>query len=157
MKETTKNEFQLMERIVEMSVADSFQEAKLEWFLKAIYKGDDTCLCGHSPINNLCVLHNKKNGNETIVGSSCVQKFIGIDTQKLFASYALIVKDEKSYLDEKFIEYLFEHEIITEWERGFLLSTCRKKFEWLSEKQQAMRVKINKKVIEYMTRKETEK
>jgi hypothetical protein len=152
MKERTKNEFQLMERIVEMSVADNFQEAKLEWILTRIYKQDDgECLCGHSPIINHCVLTNKLNGNETIVGSSCVQKFIGIPTDKLFASFTMIVKDQQAYLGLEFIEYLHKHRVINDWEYEFLKSTFRKKFEWLSEKQQEKRLQINKKVIEYMT------
>lgn len=152
MKERTKNEFQLMERIVEMSVADNFQQAKLEWILTRIYKKDDgECLCGHSPIINHCVLTNKLNGNETIVGSSCVQKFIGIPTDKLFASFTMIVKDRQAYLGLEFIEYLHEHGVINDWEYEFLKSTFRKKFEWLSDKQKDKRIQINKKVIEYMT------
>jgi hypothetical protein len=151
-KETTKNEFQLMERIVEMSVADDFQKAKLEWILVRIYKQDDgQCLCGHSPIINNCVLKNKLNGQETIVGSSCVQKFIGIQTNTLFMSYTLISKDNRAYLGLEFIEYLHEHSVINDWEYEFLKSTFRKKFEWLSEKQQEKRIQINQKVIAYMT------
>lgn len=150
-KETTKNEFQLMERIVEMSVADDFQKAKLEWMLVRIYKEDEgQCLCGHSPIINHCVLRNKLNGNETVVGSSCVQKFIGLPTEKLFASYTYIVKDKQSYLGMELIEYLHEHDIINDWEYEFLKSTFRKRFEWLSEKQQEKRLQINRKVIDYM-------
>lgn len=152
MKEKTKNEFQLMQRIVEMSQADDFQQAKQEWILVRIYKQDDgQCLCGHSPILNHCVLKNKFNGNETVVGSSCVQKFIGIQTDKLFASYTMIVKDLQAYLGMEFIEYLHEHGVINDWEYEFLKSTFRKKFEWLSDKQKDKRIQINKKVIEYMT------
>lgn len=160
MKETTKNEFQLMERIVEMSAADNFQEAKKEWILERVYKGVGVCLCGHSPILKLCVLRNTKNNEKTIVGSSCVQKFIGIKTEHLFKSYELIVKNPEAYLDLLFIEYLFKHDVINEWEYEFLKSTFRKKFEWLSEKQQAKRIQLNNKVVDYMentiSRKETE-
>lgn len=157
MKKTTKNELQLMERIVEMSVADDFQKAKLEWILVRIYKQDDgQCLCGHNPIANNCMLKNKLNGNEAIVGSSCVQKFIGIQTNKLFASYAMIAEDLQAYLGLELIEYLHEHGIINDWEREFLKSTFRKKFEWLLDKQKDKRIQINKKVVEYMTgKKET--
>lgn len=155
MKEKTKNEFLLMERIIEMSVADNFQQAKQEWILVRIYKQDGgVCLCGHAPILNHCVLRNKLNGNETVVGSSCVQKFICIATESLFASYNLIVKDLQSYLGLEFIEYLHEHGVINDWEYEFLKSTFRKKFKWLSEKQQEKRLQINQKVIDYMTRKE---
>jgi hypothetical protein len=151
MKKISKNEYVLMDEIVGMSKADNFQQAKLEWILIRIYKEPGgVCLCGHAPITNHCVLKNKLNGNETIVGSSCVQKFIGIQTEKLFSSYLLIVKDIHSYLSLEFINYLFEHEIINDWEREFLKSTERKSFDWLTERQKSKRVQINNKVIDYM-------
>jgi hypothetical protein len=150
----TKNEWKLREEIIAMSQADNFEEAKKEWILERVYKGLGVCLCGHSPILNLCVLRNTKNNQKTIVGSSCVQKFIGIKTEHLFKSYELIVKNPEAYLDLLFIEYLFKHDVINEWEYEFLKSTFRKKFEWLSEKQRTKRIQINKKVIAYMELKE---
>jgi hypothetical protein len=149
-KETTKNEFQLMKRIVEMSVAKEFSEAKHEWVLVRIYKQQGgECLCGHAPIINHCVLRNKINRNETIVGSSCVQKFISISTEKLFSSYNIIKENEQAYLGLELIEYLLTHHIINDWEYEFLKSTLRKRFEWLSPKQQEKRLQINRKVIAY--------
>jgi len=151
MKEITKNEWRLREEIVKLSEADDFQIAKQEWYLKRIYRGLGECLCGHSPILNICIIRNRINGNETIVGSSCVQKFIGLNSEKLFASYRLIEKDLQSWLDIAFIEYLMEQGIINDWEAGFLKSTAHKRFEWLSEKQQAKRLQINQKVIDHVT------
>jgi hypothetical protein len=150
--ETTKNEFLLMERIVQKSIADNFQEAKLEWILVSIVKGNDECLCGHSPIKNLCILRNKNNCEQVIVGSTCVQKFIGIKTEPLFVSYKIVLDNEEAYLGKELIEYLHEHGIINDWEHDFLMSTIGKKFEWLTEKQQLKRIQINKKVIDYMNR-----
>ena len=150
----TKNEWKLREEIIAMSQADNFEEAKKEWILERVYKGLGVCLCGHSPILNLCVLRNTKNNEKTIVGSSCVQKFIGIKTEHLFKSYELIVKNPEAYLDLLFIEYLFKHDVINEWEYEFLKSTFRKKFEWLSEKQKDKRLQINRKIIAYMELKE---
>ena len=146
----TKNEWKLREEIIAMSQADNFDEAKNEWILERVYKGLGVCLCGHSPIRKLCVLRNTKNNEKTIVGSSCVQKFIGIKTEHLFKSYELIVKNPEAYLDLLFIEYLFKHDVINEWEYEFLKSTFRKKFEWLSEKQKDKRLQINRKIIAYM-------
>lgn len=150
----TKNEWKLREEIIAMSQANNFDEAKKEWILERVYKGLGVCLCGHSPIRKLCVLRNTKNNEKTIVGSSCVQKFIGIKTEHLFKSYELIVKNPEAYLDLLFIEYLFKHDVINEWEYEFLKSTFRKKFEWLSEKQKDKRLQINRKIIAYMELKE---
>lgn len=146
----THNERKLREEILELSKADNFDEAKKEWVLVRIYKSVGECLCGHKPIYNLCVLRNSVNNSKAIVGSTCVQKFIGIKTEYLFESYKMISKDTTAYLSEELINYLYEHDIINEWEKEFLLSTIRKKFEWLSEKQKAKRVQINEKVIKYM-------
>jgi len=150
----TKNEWKLREEIIAMSQADNFEEAKKEWILERVYRGLGVCLCGHSPIRKLCVLRNTKNNEKAIVGSSCVQKFIGIKTEHLFKSYELIVKNPEAYLDLLFIEYLFKHDVINEWEYEFLKSTFRKKFEWLSEKQKNKRLQINRKIIAYMELKE---
>lgn len=146
----TRNQKELKQNIVALSEADDFDKAVSEWGLARVYKGIDTCLCGHSPINNICVIKNKKNGNTAIVGSTCVQNFIGIPTDYLFKTYTLLLKDEKVSFDKRFIQYLFDHEIINEWEYRFLLSTYSRPFLNLSIKQQQKRIQINQKVIQYM-------
>jgi hypothetical protein len=73
-------EYQLAQAMLPLSVADSWQQAKLEWTLAEVYRQDDpeTCLCGHYPIIEICVLENKKNGNRAEVGNVCVKKFLGL-------------------------------------------------------------------------------
>ena len=45
------SEYKLAEQIIQLSVANTWDEAKLEWQLEEIYRQEepDTCLCGHSP------------------------------------------------------------------------------------------------------------
>jgi eukaryotic-like serine/threonine-protein kinase len=55
---------QLRDAIIERSVAKNWDAARLEWRLNHIFEVDDpeTCLCGHFPIIEICVLANRKNG-----------------------------------------------------------------------------------------------
>ena len=74
------SEFKLIEEIIALSEASNWDEAKREWALLHVYREDDplTCLCGHFPINEICVIGNMKNGREAIVGNVCVKKFMGL-------------------------------------------------------------------------------
>lgn len=52
------SEFQLMREIVALSQASTWDKAKLECELESVYEEEepDTCLCGHFPINEICVI-----------------------------------------------------------------------------------------------------
>lgn len=52
--------FELTQKIIELSVADTWDEAKLEWSLHDVFKEEepDTCLCGKFPILENCILRN---------------------------------------------------------------------------------------------------
>ena len=57
------SEYKLSKGIIALSQASKWSQAKLEWQLDHIYKEEepDTCLCGHYPINEICILKNKLN------------------------------------------------------------------------------------------------
>ena len=57
------SEYQLTTRLIDLSVEDVWDEAKLEWALESVWREDepDTCLCGHYPIIEICLLRNRKN------------------------------------------------------------------------------------------------
>jgi hypothetical protein len=153
MKESrmTKNEQILRENILAMSEnQEDFDIAKKEWLLRQVSIGSGVCLCGHSPITKLCKLQNKFNHKTTIVGSTCVQKFIGIKTDTIFRDYKLIKEDIEAWIDVQLINYLRDAGIINDWEYDFLVSTHGKKFKWLSPKQQAKRIQINEKILKHM-------
>ena len=68
---TEKNVSQskLITEILERSVAQTWDEARREWSLYEVYEADEpeTCLCGHFPIIELCVLRNRRNGIQATV------------------------------------------------------------------------------------------
>lgn len=56
------SEYKLTQEIIALSVSSNWDVAKLEWKLYEIYEADEpeTCLCGHFPIIEICVLSNAK-------------------------------------------------------------------------------------------------
>jgi hypothetical protein len=80
------SEYQLTKEIVARSDAKVWDAAKLEWALEEVYESEepDTCLCGHFPIIEICVLRNRVNKNTAIVGNCCVKKFIGLPSDRIF-------------------------------------------------------------------------
>jgi hypothetical protein len=75
--QTPHNGYALVREILARSVADNWFDAKQEWRLwRILFSAPDdpgTCLCGHFPIREHCVLTNHLNGNEVVVGNVCVK------------------------------------------------------------------------------------
>lgn len=140
-------EFKLSAEIVSLSVAKTWDQAKLEWELEDIYHEDvpDTCLCGRFPINELCYLRNTRNGNRALVGNVCVKKFLGLPSAKIFDAIKRITKDTSKALNAETIDHAFKKQWITKWEHDFYFDTWRKRS--LSDKQSAKRAQINERVL----------
>ncbi len=137
----------LSREIIELSVSNNWDEAKLEWKLLRIYMSDEQeyCLCGHYPIREVCVLLNKKNDRVTEVGNICVNKFLDIPTDRIFTSIKRIVKDCTKSVNAHVIEYAHDMNAINNWEREFYMDIMRKRI--LSTKQSNIKEKINKKLL----------
>lgn len=143
-------EYQLTAEIIKRSKAKTWNAAKLEWELKKVYeaKEPDTCLCGHFPIIEICVLQNKVNGNDAIVGNCCVKKFIGLPSDKIFQAVKRVRKDTEKSLNAEAVQHAYDRGWITEWERDFYFDIMRKRN--LSTKQATKKIQINEKVMRNM-------
>jgi hypothetical protein len=141
------SEYRLAQEIISLSSAKIWEEAKLEWRLNDVYYEEEpeTCLCGHFPIIEICVLLNGKNGSTAIVGNCCVKKFIGLPSDKIFQAVRRVRQDYKKALNGETINHAHEHGWISNWERNFYFDTMRKRN--LSQKQTDKRVQINQKVV----------
>lgn len=64
----------LMEVVMSNSQSKIWATAKKEWELASIYWHESNCICGHYITEN-CVIRNKLNGKELVVGNICVNKF----------------------------------------------------------------------------------
>ena len=144
--------FQLTSEIIQRSVAQTWDEAKLEWSLLNVYQAQDpeTCLCGHFPIIELCELLNKRNRKQVVVGNCCVKKFIGLPSEKIFQAVKRVRADNTRSLNAEAIDHAFSKGWINAWERDFYFDVMRKRK--LSPKQVVKKQKINEKFVENMQR-----
>jgi hypothetical protein len=147
MSEERGNRFHLFDAIVARSMADNWEEAKGEWDLAEIYREDEplTCLCGHTPIIEVCVLRNRLNAGTAIVGNVCVNRFLGIESERIFEGLRRIHKNPDKGLNAAATLYAFEKVWINKWEKDFSLDTNKKRK--LSLKQLAKRDQINRRVL----------
>jgi len=146
------SEYQLAREIVERSVSTDWARAKLEWQLEEVYRQDEpeTCLCGHFPINEICVLYNTRNGCRAEVGNVCVKKFLGLPSNMIFNAIRRVAEDHTRALNAETISLAHQRGWITDWERTFYLETFRKRS--LSQPQLTKRVEINLLVLRQTSR-----
>jgi|TARA_R110002124_G_C8614306_1_gene485660 hypothetical protein len=149
--------FKLIEEIISRSKSNTWHEAKREWeFFQAEFadRGDDnSCLCGHSPIVELCYLVNEHTKEEVIVGNVCVTKFMDIEVpvKKILPPLLRIKKDSSSSVNQEVLNLVYDKTIINDWEFNFYSDTKQKRK--LSYKQKDNRIKINQKIIRGLLRK----
>lgn len=72
------SQYKLTNGILKLSVSKVWDTASLEWKLNEIYEAvnPETCLCGHFPIVEICILKNNLNNESVTVGNCCVKKFL---------------------------------------------------------------------------------
>jgi hypothetical protein len=145
-------QFQLTTEILNRSVAKTWDEAKLEWSLLEVYEAEipETCLCGHFPIVELCVLINRHTRGGATVGNCCVKKFIGLPSDKIFQGVKRIRKDQTKSLNAEAVQHAYDRHWISEWEKNFYFDIMRKRN--LSPKQAVKKNEINLLVLARMRR-----
>jgi hypothetical protein len=147
-----KAPFLLTQKILARSFAETWAEAKLEWELDHVYFADaddpGTCLCGHFPIREHCVLHNRETGLSAVVGNVCVTKFLGIDSGSIFDGLNRVLADPTKALNLAAVDFAWRRGWVNDWERRFCTNTCRK--HKLSPRQRQIRAAINTKVVGFV-------
>lgn len=146
------NEYQLTQRILELSESDQWALARTEWDLEEIHFNDEptTCLCTHFPIIEVCVLRNRRNSNVAEVGNVCVNKFIGLPSMIIFDGLKRVAKEDSKALNSDAAQYAYRKGWVNDWEYRFLNDTRRKQL--LSGKQMAKRQEINQRILFKMKR-----
>lgn len=145
-------QFQLTTEIVKLSDSATWDAAKTEWALLEVYEAEEpeTCLCGHFPIIELCILQNNINKNQATVGNCCVKKLIGLPSDKIFQAVKRIRKDSGKSLNAEAIDHAFQRGWLSEWECKFYFDIMRKRS--LTDKQKAKKLQINELVLTRMKR-----
>ncbi|WP_273728849.1 hypothetical protein [Brucella gallinifaecis] len=150
--ETGHNFEKLSEGILALSSALTWEEAKHEWKLSSVYQAGSpsTCLCGHNPIIEICVLKNEKTNKICEVGNRCVKRFLNLRSDLIFAGIKRVKDNTQKSLNEEATQFFYEQKVINDWEYGFQMDTLNKRK--LSSRQIETRLKINKKVVDYMSK-----
>lgn len=136
---------QLAEHIIRRSEAKTFALARLEWSLTYVYEDEGHCPCGVR-IKDHCVITNRLTGRQTFVGNVCVEKFLGIETDKAMKSLKKIKKDQTQAASSHLITLAFSAGVLNDWERTFMGDTSTLKT--LTQRQMDCRQRINRKIIE---------
>ncbi|HBL35081.1 MAG TPA: hypothetical protein DDZ96_14915 [Porphyromonadaceae bacterium] len=143
-------EYQLTQKIIELSESDYWETARREWVFEMIYVSEEpqTCLCGHFPIINICVIRNTKNENNTEVGNCCINKFLGInDGNKILPSINRLKEDLSKSMSLESLDYLYDKNVISQKEYDFYSDIQRKRN--LSLKQSSFKESINEKLLNF--------
>lgn len=148
-------EHKLITEIIKRSESKIWDIAKEEWCFESIYQRENsTCLCGHHPIKNICIIHNHINNNITEVGNCCVNKFLDIDIgTKILSSIKLLQKDISKSINTQVLDFINKKKILSEWDYKFY-SDIRKTRN-LTEKQKNYKIRINKKFLNTMSSEES--
>jgi hypothetical protein len=147
----------LPERIEALSTT-RWPQAAAEWRLRSITMldpGDESasCLCGHTPIRELCRIQNRINQNETIVGNHCIQQFskdsegesVFSAIPRIFQACQRILEDVSHSANPELIEHAHRKGVFNDWEAQFYNDTWRKRS--LSASQEAIKTKLNTRLI----------
>jgi len=132
----------LTEHILSLSKAGTFNEALPEWEVTGVTLAEARCLCGVNILQN-CHLHNKVTLEDTIVGSTCVKRFLGITTisginiEKLFAGLARLAHNNTTCPSKEVIAFADVQGFLYKSEAKFLLDIVNKRK--LSDKQESWR------------------
>jgi hypothetical protein len=136
-----------MKEIIRRSKSDNWEDAKTEWVLSEVYEEEEptTCLCGHHPIIEICVIGNKFNGRTATVGNVCVKKFLGLPSDKIFKSIKKISEDISRALNKEALDYANEKGWLRGDDYDFYNNTRRKRN--LSEPRMNWRMDVNRRVL----------
>lgn len=143
------SQHKLISALLARSQSDVWREARLEWEYVTLYKGrgQDSCLCGHTPIIELCEIRNKLNDNTAIVGNCCVKRFLNIQTDLIFHAVKRIERDHTRSVNLRTLNQAISEAWITEWEYDFYKKIQKKQFRKLSPKRAAKKIEVNHKIL----------
>lgn len=144
-------------RIIGLSQADTWNKAVKEWELSDVEILDpgecSECLCGHTPIRELCHITNRINGNTAIVGNHCIIKFQKENPDlEIFQAALRIHKAAKKILDdptasanEHLINFARQKGALAPADAVYYLKIWRKRK--LTDAQRACKNRLNQRII----------
>jgi hypothetical protein len=145
------NEAKFKAAILALSISKDWDEAKAEWELFFVYDdpNDRACECEHSPIHQICVIKNRKNGKSTEVGNVCVRRFLRLFSNRIFAVIKRLRYDVQKSLNPSALELFRERGVITYLEEQEYKLYWRKRTN-MSDDQKKQKIDINTRVLLYI-------
>jgi hypothetical protein len=136
--------------ILKLSNAKEWLEAKPEWQLHAVYNDASirACECGHEPINQICIIKNRDNGNEAEVGNVCVHNFMQLASRRIFAVLKRVRAEITKSLNPKSLELFVRRGAISTAEMTDYLVYWRKRSN-MTDEQRAQKIDINQPVLAF--------
>ena len=126
--ETSSYYENLIKKVIDSSIADTWDEAVFEWEIIDCEEDESCtseCLCGKKDIKYLYTIHNTYNNNILYyIGSKCIQKFGREDLtfhitilEQLYKLYHAIEKNKRielnsDFFSRKLLEYLYEKGVL---------------------------------------------
>lgn len=140
---------QMIEKLVELSVADDWEDGKKEWELYNVCQvqkpNREVCLCGHGFILNICVVRNYLNNETVRLGYTCCDKLFPTDAKKIFIRIDEIKRHIDRSANEYLVKLLCRRRVINDGEKCFYLR-IRNKVK-LTPDELDTKVKINEKIL----------
>ncbi|NJC35079.1 hypothetical protein GGR88_002593 [Sphingomonas jejuensis] len=136
--------------ILDLSNSKEWLEAKPEWELHAVYHDASlrACECGHEPINQICIIKNRDNGNEAEVGNVCVHNFMQLASRRIFAVLKRVRAEITKSLNPRSLELFARRGAISESEMAEYLAYWQKRSN-MTDEQRSQKLEINRRVLEF--------
>lgn len=142
----------LVEAVVQLSEADTWDKAKEEWkFSHHTKDPDGQCLCGKTGLTDRYTFYNTKNCADIVVGSSCVEHFVS--DSALATAINNISKLKRDSVSARVSEALVQHAhargvISTKDRDAYLRFRVKLKF---TENQTTYMLSIHNRIIDAFT------
>lgn len=149
----------LCEEIVNRSVASTWQDARSEWSMIYVTReegGGASCLCGNTPIKELCIIENHMNGNIAVVGNVCINQFLGFRTDLIIDAIDRIKKDDTKTISADALAFLEMHDVLNAAEHKFTVDKMNTSGLHLTDKQIAFRKSVNRKILRWFDKRRAE-
>lgn len=147
------NEIKFKAAILALSTKSNWDEAKAEWDLDFIYgdSSDRACECEHSPIHQICVIKNRKNGAATEVGNVCVRRFLRLLSNRIFSVLKRLQDDLQKSLNPASLDLFRDRGVIADAEGEEYKEYWRKRTT-LTDDQKKQKLDINQRVLDYFVK-----
>lgn len=137
----------LIAEILNNSSSKNWDEAVKEWDHIDVYEADEpeTCLCGHYPITEVCVIKNRITQDVENVGNCCVKKFLGLRPDMILNSIKKIKKDISLSVNVQVLDFALSKKVISKKDYDFYSDIWRKRS--LCPKQEKWKIDINNRIL----------